>query len=82
MNLRDASQALYFGRHGPNNRPPKPAGHPETWGAITRGTCLEGSPYPFPVYDVEKPEAGSPRGMPEYVGTTLRLPPKADRPLG
>lgn len=24
---------------------PLPAGHPESWGAITRGTCLEGEPY-------------------------------------
>lgn len=25
---------------------PLPPGHPVTWGAITRGTCLEGSAYP------------------------------------
>lgn len=24
---------------------PLPAGSPESWGAITRGTCLEGAPY-------------------------------------
>ena len=23
-----------------------PSGHPISWGAITRGTCLEGTPYP------------------------------------
>lgn len=27
-----------------------PAGHPRTWNAITRGTCLEGEPYPHPVF--------------------------------
>ena len=30
-------------------RPPLPAGHTETWGAITRGTMLESLPYPLPV---------------------------------
>ncbi len=34
-----------------DDRVPRPAGHPSTWGAITRGTCLEGAPYPFPVFD-------------------------------
>jgi len=28
------------------DRPPYPAGHPVTWGPITKGTCLEGNPYP------------------------------------
>jgi hypothetical protein len=27
-------------------RAPYPAGHAETWGVITAGTCLEGFPYP------------------------------------
>jgi hypothetical protein len=27
------------------NRPPLPPGHPTTWGLLTRGTILEGSPY-------------------------------------
>jgi hypothetical protein len=27
-------------------RQPLPAGHPDTWGLITRGTCLEGMPWP------------------------------------
>ncbi|HEX7390894.1 MAG TPA: AsnC family protein [Acidiphilium sp.] len=27
------------------NRPPLPAGHPITWGILTRGTILEGSPF-------------------------------------
>ncbi len=31
-------------------RPPRPPGHPETWGLLTRGTLLEGTPYPFPVF--------------------------------
>ena len=30
-------------------RPPLPPGHPETWGAIIKGTSLEGELYPFPV---------------------------------
>jgi len=29
-------------------RPPLPPGHHATWGAITRGTCLEGMVYPIP----------------------------------
>lgn len=32
------------------DRPPYPAGHPETWGLITKGTVLEGSPYPYPIW--------------------------------
>ncbi len=31
-------------------RAPLPAGHPLSWGLINRGTCLEGSPYPLPVF--------------------------------
>lgn len=27
-----------------------PAGHPETWGAITAGTCLAGLAYAHPVF--------------------------------
>ena len=30
-------------------RPPLPPGHHDTWGAINKGTCLEGMPYPLPV---------------------------------
>lgn len=30
-------------------RPALPPGHPDTWGAITRGTVLEGVPYPIPM---------------------------------
>lgn len=30
-------------------RPPLPPGHRETWGAIVKGMCLEGMPYPTPV---------------------------------
>ncbi len=33
-----------------NDRTPLPAGHPITWGAITDGTPLDGSPYPHPVF--------------------------------
>jgi hypothetical protein len=38
------------GRPGQNDRPALPAGHPVTWGAITEGTVLERSAYPFPVF--------------------------------
>lgn len=38
------------GRPGPDDRPPLPPGHPETWGLITAGTCTAGTPYPFPVF--------------------------------
>jgi len=31
-------------------RPPLPAGHPQTWHALTHGTVLEGSTYPLPVF--------------------------------
>ena len=34
------------------DRRPRPAGHPDSWGAITRGTVLEGEAYPFPVFDL------------------------------
>lgn len=29
-------------------RPPLPAGHTESWGAITRGTPLDGTPFRIP----------------------------------
>jgi hypothetical protein len=29
----------------PDERLPLPAGHTDSWGAITRGTCLEGVPF-------------------------------------
>ena len=29
-------------------RPPLPAGHAESWGAIVRGTCLENAPFRLP----------------------------------
>lgn len=32
---------------------PLPAGHAETWGAITAGTCLAGHPYPRPPLQAE-----------------------------
>ncbi len=31
-------------------RPPLPAGHPITWGAITAATLLAETPYPLPVF--------------------------------
>jgi hypothetical protein len=30
------------------DRAPLPAGHPETWEVINKGTSLEGAPYPIP----------------------------------
>ena len=38
------------GRPGQFDRPPLPAGHPLTWGAITAGTLLDHAEYPFPVF--------------------------------
>ena len=38
------------GRPGPLDRPALPSGHPESWGAITDGTVLDQSAYPFPVF--------------------------------
>ena len=32
------------------DRPPLPAGHPLTWGAITDNTHAAGTPYPLPVF--------------------------------
>lgn len=32
------------------NRGPRCPGHPETWGLLIRGTLLEGTPYPYPVF--------------------------------
>jgi hypothetical protein len=32
------------------DRPCLQPGHPETWGLITRGTVLDGAPYPYPVF--------------------------------
>lgn len=31
-------------------REPLPAGHPRTWGVLTAGTVLAGTPYPLPVF--------------------------------
>jgi hypothetical protein len=31
-------------------REPLPAGHPDSWGAITAGTELQDVPYPLPVF--------------------------------
>jgi hypothetical protein len=38
------------GRPGPDDRPALPSGHPDSWGLITAGTCIEGAPYPFPIF--------------------------------
>ncbi len=38
------------GRPGPLDRPALPSGHPDTWGAITHGTVLDQSIYPFPIF--------------------------------
>jgi hypothetical protein len=38
------------GRPRRDDRPALPAGHPESWGAITRGTVLDGASYPHPVF--------------------------------
>jgi len=31
-------------------REPLPAGHPDSWGALTAGTVLQGLPYPLPFF--------------------------------
>jgi hypothetical protein len=36
--------------HVDHNRDPHPAGHPDTWGLINKGTVLEGAKYPYPVF--------------------------------
>jgi hypothetical protein len=38
------------GRPGPLDRPALPSGHAESWGAITHGTLLDQSLYPFPIF--------------------------------
>ena len=38
------------GRPGPDDRPPLPSGHPDTWDVINAGTCIAGASYPFPVF--------------------------------
>ena len=54
-------------------RPPLRAGHPRSWGPITAGTLLAGTPYPWPpVLDAERP--GWARATP------VRLPPRPLRP--
>ncbi|HET6183792.1 MAG TPA: AsnC family protein [Acetobacteraceae bacterium] len=35
----------------PEVREPLPAGHPDTWGALIKGTPLDGLPYPLPFFD-------------------------------
>jgi hypothetical protein len=32
------------------DRPPRQAGHPQTWALLTAGTVLDGEPYPYPVF--------------------------------
>lgn len=41
-----------MGRPGPEDRPALAAGHPVSWGLLTAGTVLDGTPYPFPVFDI------------------------------
>lgn len=41
------------GRPSANERPTLPAGHKVTWGLLTDNTALDGSPYPFPVFDCD-----------------------------
>ena len=38
------------GRPGPEDRPALPAGHPQTWGAITQNTVLDQAEYPWPIF--------------------------------
>ncbi len=36
------------------DRPPLPPGHPDCWHVLTKGTVLEGSNYPYPVFISER----------------------------
>ena len=40
------------GRPSQNDRPALPAGHPVSWGLLTRGTILEDAEYPYPVFNL------------------------------
>lgn len=46
----DRSVVRVVGRPSALDRPPLPAGHPISWGAITAGTVLADSCYPYPVW--------------------------------
>jgi hypothetical protein len=39
-----------FGRATKTDRAPLPAGHPDAWGLLTKGTLLDGSPYDHPTF--------------------------------
>lgn len=49
---RDADTGVQHGTPRPWGGEALPPGHSATWGAITRGTCLEGEPYPVGRTDV------------------------------
>ena len=66
-------------RMSPRNevRPPLPAGHPVSWGAITRGTVLDGVPWPGAPVTGAAPRAdeitlGEPRRAPHAAAVELR----------
>ncbi len=56
--VRERGRRIHANRPPPDFTPPPddpgreplPAGHERSWGAITRGTVLEGVPYPLPVF--------------------------------
>ena len=39
--------ASYFDGGSDDSRDPLPPGHPDAWGAIVAGTCLDGMEYPL-----------------------------------
>lgn len=49
--MQRALRYFVTGRPRRDDRPPLPAGHALTWGALIAGTVLEGTPYPFPVWE-------------------------------
>ncbi len=56
MNARRRAANLVFrvcGRPGNAERSPLPAGHPISWRLLIDGTTLEGSPYPYPVFNLD-----------------------------
>ena len=52
-----------------------PAGHPVSWGALVAGTCLEGTPYPLPVFGHSRWGAVDARSARNQAAETVEAPP-------
>jgi hypothetical protein len=46
MSHRTLASIATYPSERPELRPPLPAGHPVSWGALTRGTVLDGEAWP------------------------------------